>query len=145
MKVPTILATIAPLGVLEVLAVLLRVRNSTTQLIKTKKWLGIAAPQKKKTVDDFEFGDVLGEGSYGEVKLVTEKETGATYAAKILAKKHIVKENKIKYVNSEKALLDILHHPNIVQLYCTFQDKENLCILVEIIMLLIFDDIEISL
>lgn len=86
----------------------------------------------KKTVDDFEFGDVIGEGSYGEVKIVTEKATGTIYAAKILAKKHIVKENKIKYVNTEKAILDILHHPNIVQLHCTFQDKENLYFIIEL-------------
>jgi 3-phosphoinositide dependent protein kinase-1 len=89
-------------------------------------------PKPKKTVDDFEFGEVIGEGSYGEVKLATEKDTGAVFAAKILVKKHIVKEKKIKYVNTEKAILDILRHPAIVQLYCTFQDKENLYYVLEL-------------
>ena len=38
-------------------------------------------------------------------------------------------EGKAKYVHTEKVILDSLSHPAIVRLYCTFQDADNLCIL----------------
>lgn len=63
-----------------------------------------------------------------QVRLAVDKITKVTYAAKILHKKQIVKENKVKYVSSEKAILDQLRHPNVVRLFFTFQTKEDLCI-----------------
>jgi 3-phosphoinositide dependent protein kinase-1 len=85
------------------------------------------APAKKK-VEDFTFGDVLGEGSFGQVLLATEIATNQVWAAKILNKKHIIKLNKTDTVQREKQVLDALRHPNIVHLYCTFQDADSLCI-----------------
>jgi len=84
---------------------------------------------KKKRVDDFEFTKVLGKGSYGVVKLATEKETLKQYAIKILNKQHIIKEKKAKYVQTEKLILDQLKHPNIITLFYTFQDPTKLCML----------------
>ena len=48
------------------------------------------------------------------------------YAIKILNKKHIIEQKKVEWVNREKVLLDRLRHPNIVNLYFTFSDPENL-------------------
>jgi 3-phosphoinositide dependent protein kinase-1 len=64
-----------------------------------------------------------------KVRMAEDKATKMQYAAKILHKRQIVKENKVKYVNSEKAIMDQLRHPNIVRLFYTFQTKEDLCIL----------------
>ncbi|KAK3387451.1 kinase-like domain-containing protein [Podospora didyma] len=81
----------------------------------------------KKGVRDFSFGRILGEGSYSTVYLATDRQTLREYAVKVLEKKHIIKEKKIKYVNIEKNTLNRLtEHPGIVRLYYTFQDEASL-------------------
>ncbi|KAI1325629.1 Pkinase-domain-containing protein [Xylariaceae sp. FL0255] len=81
----------------------------------------------KKGVRDFTFGQVLGEGSYSTVYLATDRQTLKEYAVKVLEKRHIIKEKKIKYVNIEKDTLNRLtEHPGIVRLYYTFQDETSL-------------------
>ncbi|PMB73462.1 Serine/threonine-protein kinase PKH2 [Beauveria bassiana] len=83
--------------------------------------------QVKKGVRDFSFGRILGEGSYSTVYLATDKQTLKEYAIKVLEKRHIIKEKKIKYVNIEKNTLNRLtEHPGIVRLYYTFQDEASL-------------------
>ncbi|KOS22801.1 Serine/threonine-protein kinase ksg1 [Escovopsis weberi] len=84
-------------------------------------------PQIKKGVRDFSFGRILGEGSYSTVFLATDRQTLKEYAIKVLEKRHIIKEKKIKYVNIEKNTLNRLtEHPGIVRLYYTFQDETSL-------------------
>lgn len=81
----------------------------------------------KKGVRDFAFGRILGEGSYSTVLAATDRQTLKEYAVKILDKRHIIKEKKIKYVNIEKNTLNRLtDHPGIVRLYYTFQDEKSL-------------------
>ena len=57
----------------------------------------------------------------------TDKTNGRLFAAKILQKKHIIKNNKVKYVNSEKDVLHRTSHPFIIRLWYTFQDANSLC------------------
>ena len=81
----------------------------------------------KKGVDDFQFGRTLGEGSYSTVMAATDRQTLQEYAVKVLDKKHIIKEKKVKYVNIEKDTLNKLtDHPGVVRLYYTFQDMQSL-------------------
>ena len=81
----------------------------------------------KKGVKDFNFGRTLGEGSYSTVLAATGRQTLTEYAIKVLDKRHIIKEKKVKYVNIEKNTLNRLgDHPGIVRLYYTFQDERSL-------------------
>ena len=81
----------------------------------------------KKGVKDFSFGRTLGEGSYSTVLAATDRQTQREYAIKVLDKRHIIKEKKVKYVNIEKDTLNRLtEHPGIVRLYYTFQDERSL-------------------
>ena len=81
----------------------------------------------KKGVKDFQFGRTLGEGSYSNVVAATDRQTGKEYAIKVLDKRHIIKEKKVKYVNIEKDTLNRLtEHPGVVRLYYTFQDEQSL-------------------
>lgn len=87
----------------------------------------------KKGVRDFSFGRMLGEGSYSSVYLATDRQTLKEYAVKVLEKRHIIKEKKIKYVNIEKDTLNRLtEHPGIVRLYYTFQDENSLYYVLDI-------------
>ena len=81
----------------------------------------------KKGVKDFHFGRTLGEGSYSTVLAATDRQTLKEYAIKVLDKRHIIKEKKVKYVNIEKDTLNRLtDHPGVVRLYYTFQDQRSL-------------------
>lgn len=81
----------------------------------------------KKGVQDFDFGKNLGIGSYSTVVGATDKQTLRTYAVKILDKRHIIKEKKVKYVDIEKNTLNRLgDHPGIIRLFYTFQDESSL-------------------
>lgn len=81
----------------------------------------------KKGVRDFSFGRTLGEGSYSTVVAASDRHTSKEYAIKILDKRHIIKEKKVKYVNIEKDTLNRLtDHPGVVRLYYTFQDERSL-------------------
>lgn len=81
----------------------------------------------KKGVDDFEFKYQLGEGSYSTVVAASDKQTLREYAVKVLDKRYIIKEKKVKYVNIEKNTLNRLgDHPGIIRLYYTFQDEQSL-------------------
>ena len=81
----------------------------------------------KKGVKDFSYGRTLGEGSYSTVVCAKDRHTGKEYAVKILDKRHIIKEKKVKYVNIEKdALNRLTDHPGVVRLYYTFQDQQSL-------------------
>lgn len=81
----------------------------------------------KKGVKDFKFGRNLGEGSYSTVVAATDRSTLKEYAIKMLDKRHIIKEKKVKYVNIERDTLNRLgDHPGIVKLYFTFQDETTL-------------------
>ncbi|KAB8349511.1 hypothetical protein FH972_023537 [Carpinus fangiana] len=87
----------------------------------------------KKGVRDFVFGRTLGEGSYSQVLAATDRTTNREYAIKILDKKHIIKEKKVKYVNIEKDTLNRLtDHPGVVRLYYTFQDERSLYFVIDV-------------
>ncbi|GEQ72768.1 hypothetical protein JCM33374_g6456 [Metschnikowia sp. JCM 33374] len=87
-----------------------------------------SVPPRRRTVRDYQFGTRIGEGSYSTVYSAVDLYNHKTYAVKMLSKKHIVQEGKVKYVNIEKTTLHRLgvQHPGIVQLYYTFQDESRL-------------------
>lgn len=88
----------------------------------------VLSQTKKRSARDYQFGNTIGEGSYSTVYSAVDLHNNKTYAIKVLSKRHIVKEDKIKYVNIEKTTLHRLglQHPGIVQLYYTFQDESSL-------------------
>lgn len=92
----------------------------------------------KMTPQDFIFLQKIGSGSYSEVYKAKYKKSANSsanmdskyFAIKICSKKHIIKEQKEKYVNVEKrTLLQLsseMNHPGIVNLFYTFHDEFNL-------------------
>lgn len=100
------------------------INNDATVIIKTP---GKPIKVTKKGIKDFKLSKELGEGSYSTVMLGTDLQTGVKYAIKILNKRHIIKEKKVKYVNIEKTALNRLgKRMGIVGLHYTFQDSQSL-------------------
>lgn len=90
---------------------------------------------RKRSPHDFIFKEQLGHGSYSTVYKALDKARNNSglpqhfYAIKVCSKKHIIRENKVKYVTIEKNTLNLLaqgNNPGIVKLYYTFHDQENL-------------------
>lgn len=75
------------------------------------------------TRQSFEFGSVLGEGALAKVVHVRDIATQKEYALKILEKRFVTQRRKVQEVLRERELLSDLVHPNIIELYCAFQDE----------------------
>eukprot|EP01097_Dermamoeba_algensis_P007658 TRINITY_DN48_c0_g1_i1.p1 TRINITY_DN48_c0_g1~~TRINITY_DN48_c0_g1_i1.p1 ORF type:complete len:428 (-),score=98.00 TRINITY_DN48_c0_g1_i1:279-1562(-) len=87
----------------------------------------------KVTKEDFEILKLIGEGSFGQVLQVRKKDDRNIYAMKILNKSAVVKNDEIQHAKSEKAILQKINHPFLVNLYYTFQDEKNLFFVMEFI------------
>ncbi|WBW72815.1 serine/threonine protein kinase Ppk21/Pdk1 [Schizosaccharomyces osmophilus] len=85
-----------------------------------------------KSPNNYIFGDIIGDGSYSEVKRATDKRSWKEFAIKVLDKRYIVKENKIKYVNIERdSMMRLNGFPGIARLFHTFQDDLKLYYVLE--------------
>ncbi|CAG8541061.1 4508_t:CDS:2 [Paraglomus occultum] len=80
---------------------------------------------------DFVLLETLGTGTFGRVFLTKYKHTENYYAMKVLKKVEVVRLKQVEHINSEKQILSQVHHPFIVNLFCTFQDDRNLYMLLE--------------
>ena len=88
-------------------------------------------PKEKVGPSNFICLALLGQGSFGEVYLVQEKNTLNYYAMKVLDKKRIEKQNIFKYAMTERNVLSIINFPFIVKLNYAFQTKEKLFLLLD--------------
>ncbi|GLE05138.1 hypothetical protein PINS_up014126 [Pythium insidiosum] len=79
----------------------------------------------------------LGEGSFGKVVLVHAHIDGGKdqpMALKIMAKSHIIEsDQQIQVMREKQALMTLPNHPFIVELYATYQDQNNLYMLMELV------------
>ncbi|MCJ1476003.1 Serine/threonine-protein kinase [Lambiella insularis] len=74
---------------------------------------------------------VIGKGAFGEVKLVTHKETNKIYALKSLVKAEMFKKDQLAHVRAERDILALANSDWVVKLYGTFQDSTFLYMLME--------------
>jgi serine/threonine protein kinase len=75
-----------------------------------------------------------GSGLVGRVLLVRHRQTKQTYALKSMNKELVVWMNQVDHVNSECMLLSSLRHPFIVDLFASFQDSENIYLVMEAVL-----------
>ena len=87
--------------------------------------------QEFKTLDEFDFNETLGTGTFGRVRLVRHKNTGKYFALKILKKSEVIRLKQVEHIRSEKDILARIDHPFIVLLFATFTDEKNLYMLME--------------
>ncbi|GBE84540.1 kinase-like protein [Sparassis crispa] len=81
--------------------------------------------------DDFQFGEVLGEGSWSMVVKAVHARSGKVFAVKIVSKAFLKKEDMVSHAMAERdALLKLFRGrggpPGFVRLYSTFQDLTSL-------------------
>lgn len=91
-----------------------------------------ATKVSKRSVKDYIFGKVIGEGSFSTVFLAKDIHTGRQYAIKSYEKQQIIKERRTEQIRREKEAMHILNDSGstlFTRLSCTFQDPRRLCIL----------------
>jgi hypothetical protein len=80
---------------------------------------------------DFEIRNTLGTGSFGRVHLVKAQVSNKYFAMKVLRKNEIVKLRQVEHTINEKHILTMLDHPFLVGMLGTFQDSNNLYLVLE--------------
>ena len=53
---------------------------------------------------------------------------------KVMSKLKIIKKNSVKNINNEKKFLSILHNPFLVNMICSFQDNDNLYLVMDLLL-----------
>lgn len=91
---------------------------------------------EKPVIADFRVESQVGEGNFSRIVRATYTPTGEVFALKIVEKQR-VKRLRIRHANifneigMEKDVLNRLRHPNVIRLYHTFQDNDNLYFVLE--------------
>ena len=83
--------------------------------------------------EDFRTVKVIGRGAFGIVKLVQKCDTGRVYAMKVMRKADMVAYQQAGHVRAERDLLVESQSPWVVQLYYSFQDADNLYLVMEFV------------
>lgn len=85
----------------------------------------------RKLDEDYDVGEILGQGAYGQVKLVTHKKTNLIRAAKYINKKSVIQGISENKLFQEVNILMSLDHPNIVRLYHLYEQKKSYILVTE--------------
>ncbi|KAJ1544914.1 hypothetical protein HK405_008299, partial [Cladochytrium tenue] len=76
----------------------------------------------------------IGKGAFGKVRIVELRDTKRLYALKYINKMQCIKMRAIQNIFRERAILEELHHPLIVNLRFAFQDDENMFMVLDLMM-----------
>ncbi|UXI22332.1 homeotic protein antennapedia-like [Sarcoptes scabiei] len=87
---------------------------------------GISTTGWVRSLNDFEFHEELGRGTFGKCRRCTHIKTGKQYAVKIIEKKH---QNCTEEVS---ILLRHGHHPNIVKLFDAFEENDRVYLFMDL-------------
>ena len=79
----------------------------------------------------FTFISIVGQGSIGKIWKVLLLKPKATLALKEMSKDKIISKSLLDNIFQEKDILLSLYHPFIINMYCTFQNKHNLYMLMD--------------
>lgn len=99
-------------------------REITSVVIKSED---LVTSRGDNPQDYYEFGQKVGEGSFGIVRLLRHKATGVERAMKIVAKSN----NSTTAIRDEIAILAKLDHPHLVRLIEYFEDDYNFYLVFE--------------
>lgn len=77
-------------------------------------------------MNDFILEKVIGKGGFSKVFLVRKKSSGLMYAMKVLDKAMLTDQRKLKQIENERRIMNLIDHPFIVKLYWAFQTNTTL-------------------
>ncbi|XP_041133779.1 microtubule-associated serine/threonine-protein kinase 2-like isoform X4 [Polyodon spathula] len=93
---------------------------------------GTAMQRKKPPCEeDFENIKLISNGAYGAVYLVRHKETRQRFAMKKINKQNLILRNQIQQAFVERDILTFAENPFVVSMFCSFETKRHLCMVME--------------
>jgi len=96
--------------------------------------LGSICEVNVQSLDELELMQMIGFGTFGNVKLAKVKSTGQSLAIKMLNKEFIASLRQEEHVCQEASLQRRLsHHPFITTLHASFQDRDHLYLLLDLV------------
>ncbi|CDO95742.1 unnamed protein product [Kluyveromyces dobzhanskii CBS 2104] len=84
------------------------------------------------SIKDYDVIKPISKGAYGSVFLAKKRVTGEYFAIKVLKKSDMIAKNQVTNVKSERAIMMVQSNkPYVAKLYATFQNKDNLYLVME--------------
>ncbi|XP_055699596.1 microtubule-associated serine/threonine-protein kinase 3 isoform X2 [Phlebotomus papatasi] len=80
---------------------------------------------------DFEVVKLISNGAYGAVYLVKHKQSRQRFAMKKINKNNLILRNQVEQVFAERDILSFADNPFVVSMYCSFETKKHLCLVME--------------
>ena len=105
--------------------------STTTNSKKTEELTKIKIEKVNK--NSFEYLSIIGRGGFGKVWKVYHKQKKMKYALKEMSKAKILDKKSEKSVIYERILLSKMNHPFIINMHYSFQDKEYLYIIMDLL------------
>lgn len=93
----------------------------------------VLKPPKTIKLEDYEILRVLGEGSFGRVKLVRSIQTKQYFVFKQLKKNEIIRSKQVDHLKNEVFILNSFHFPFYVEAHGIAQNAQYLFIMMEFI------------
>lgn len=87
--------------------------------------------QQGNIKEKYVFEKKLGEGAFGEVCKIVNKDTGEEFACKMMNKNNLSPED-LQSIQTEVEILIQLDHPNVVKLHEVWEDKSKFYMVVEL-------------
>jgi serine/threonine protein kinase len=87
--------------------------------------------ENEATLKDFDIGDMLGSGAFGQVYKVTHKISKRVFALKVIEKAKIKKNKMENQIQNEVKIMYSLDNEHIVRLFNHFEDEQNIYLVME--------------
>ncbi|XP_065834471.1 microtubule-associated serine/threonine-protein kinase 3-like isoform X3 [Oscarella lobularis] len=81
--------------------------------------------------EDFSEIKLISSGAYGSVHLVRHKKIKKRFAMKKVSKQSMVLKKQVDQIYAERDILTFADNPFVVSIFCTFQTKKHLCLVME--------------
>lgn len=106
------------------------VKNRLVQLSPTVS----ACLERECTSGDFihDTGNSIGKGSFSSVYKVTHRQTGKTYAIKVIDKTKLINSNQTHLIAREISIMYTLNHRHIIKLINHFEDDVNIYLILPV-------------
>ncbi|KAF9893935.1 Protein kinase [Aspergillus nanangensis] len=90
-----------------------------------------ATMRDMQRLDQYQTVRLLGEGSFGKVKLAIHQPSGRQVALKIISRRKLLSRDMVGRVEREIQYLQLLRHPHIIKLYTVIATKTDIVMVLE--------------
>ncbi|XP_017475015.1 PREDICTED: microtubule-associated serine/threonine-protein kinase 2 isoform X2 [Rhagoletis zephyria] len=112
-------------------AICTAVANATPTTTTTLAQRSTQTAQPIPNEHDFDIVKLISNGAYGAVYLVKHKTTRQRFAMKKINKNNLILRNQVEQVFAERDILSFADNPFVVSMYCSFETKKHLCLVME--------------